>query len=200
MGETNLVLYAIWAPNTNTAYTVQHWLQDLDNAQYTMDPIADNLTGTTDTTIYDDNHNRTLAGFTYVSGAQDGITQANVNADGSTVLNLYYTQDTQDINGAKTWQQIEGELKPIVTFELYRKLTTDAAYPAAPYKTTTLAVNDTYKFEGLPTHNLSSVAYDYRVLEVAIPGYSSVQDGYDFTNTADQTSITGTKTWISGTW
>ncbi len=84
-------IYAVWTPKTDTAYQVEHYLQNLENDDYTIDTAApERKTGTTDATTAA-TAKTTFAGFT----AKD-ITQATIAADGSTVVKVYYDRNRFD--------------------------------------------------------------------------------------------------------
>lgn len=89
-GWTNLV--ANWEARTDTPYTVEHYLENLDG-NYALD-TTEHLKGTTDTTVtaaaksYDN--------FTYDSTVPDTVASGNIAADGSLVLKLFYTRNTYD--------------------------------------------------------------------------------------------------------
>ena len=89
-GWTNLV--ANWEARTDTPYTVEHYLENLDGS-YALD-TTEPLKGTTDTTVtaaaksYDN--------FTYDSTVPDTVASGNIAGDGSLVLKLFYTRNTYD--------------------------------------------------------------------------------------------------------
>ena len=102
-------LYAHWTANTNTAYKVQHWQQNLgaDSTNYTLKD-TDNLTGTTASKVTPSR--KSYSGFTAPAG-----TEITIAADGSTVLNYYYTRNSytvtlekgtgiSSVSGAATYQ------------------------------------------------------------------------------------------------
>ena len=88
----HMELKALWTANTNTAYKVEHYLQNLDDDNYPSTPYeTDNLTGTTDT--------QTAGSVkTYEGFISPTITQVNINGDGSTVIKLNYTRNSYDLS------------------------------------------------------------------------------------------------------
>lgn len=90
--EDNMVFTAQWEARTDTPYTVEHYLENLDGS-YALD-TTEPLKGTTDTTVtaaaksYDN--------FTYDSTVPDTVASGNIAADGSLVLKLFYTRNTYD--------------------------------------------------------------------------------------------------------
>lgn len=89
-------LYAKWTANTNTAYTVKHWQQNLDagsdeNAENYTCVDTENGTGTTGASV------------TPAVKAYEGFTAPNaqtvtIAADGSTVVNYYYTRNSYTVS------------------------------------------------------------------------------------------------------
>lgn len=90
--EDNMVFTAQWEARTDTPYTVEHYLENLDGS-YALD-TTEPLKGTTDTTVtaaaksYDN--------FTYDSTVPDTVASGNIAGDGSLVLKLFYTRNTYD--------------------------------------------------------------------------------------------------------
>lgn len=90
--EDDMVFTAQWEARTDTPYTVEHYLENLDG-RYALD-TTEPLKGTTDTTVtaaaksYDN--------FTYDSTVPDTVASGNIAADGSLVLKLFYTRNTYD--------------------------------------------------------------------------------------------------------
>gem|GEM_PF-1518324 len=80
-------LYAYWTPNTNTAYTVKHYKQNIDCSTYPASPFeTDNLTGTTATNVTPSVKN--YEGFT-----APATQTVSILADGSRVVEYYYTRN-----------------------------------------------------------------------------------------------------------
>ena len=89
---------ATWTPNTDTEYTVYHYLQNLDGSSYAL-YLTQPLTGTTGASVTP--ALQTPVGFTAPS-AQTVI----ISADGSTVVKYYYTRNsyqmTWNVDGVET--------------------------------------------------------------------------------------------------
>ena len=87
-----VIFTAQWEARTDTPYTVEHYLENLDG-NYALD-TTEHLKGTTDTTVtaaaksYDN--------FTYDSTVPDTVASGNIAGDGSLVLKLFYTRNTYD--------------------------------------------------------------------------------------------------------
>lgn len=90
--EDDMVFTAQWEARTDTPYTVEHYLENL-NGSYALD-TTEPLKGTTDTTVtaaaksYDN--------FTYDSTVPGTVASGNIAGDGSLVLKLFYTRNTYD--------------------------------------------------------------------------------------------------------
>ena len=82
---SDITLTAKWTANTNTIYTVNHYLQNIENDEYSFYE-AQTLRGTSDTSVSPSVKNYT--GFT-----APAVQTVNVNPDGSRVVNYYYTRN-----------------------------------------------------------------------------------------------------------
>lgn len=76
-------VFANWTPNTNTAYTVKHFKQNIDGSYNETPDDTDNLTGTTATTVTPDR--KTYTGFSSPTAQTKTIL-----ADGSLVIEYKY--------------------------------------------------------------------------------------------------------------
>ena len=92
---SNKTITASWMANKNTPYKVEYYLENLDNDKYTLTQTV-NKTGTSDTTA--NAEIKTFAHFTHKESSTDS---GNINANGTTVLKVYYTRDkyTVTFNG-----------------------------------------------------------------------------------------------------
>ena len=88
-GET-VTLYAIWTANTNTAYTVEHYQENANNSEYTLDS-TENKEGTTDELTAATPNSYT--GFT----AQP-FSQVTINGNGETVVKIYYKRNVHTLS------------------------------------------------------------------------------------------------------
>jgi uncharacterized repeat protein (TIGR02543 family) len=95
MPSQNATYTAQWTADTATAYTVNHYQQNIADNDYTLYETQD-LEGTTNANVTPDVNSYT--GFTAPS-----TQTVNIKADGSTVVNYYYTRNsytlTFDANG-----------------------------------------------------------------------------------------------------
>ena len=64
----NINLYAVWTPNTNTEYTVIHYLMNTSGAYAVQDAVTEVLTGTSDTTIQLNNLIKTTPTYNVTNG------------------------------------------------------------------------------------------------------------------------------------
>lgn len=85
----DITLYAKWNPRTDTAYTVEHYQQNIEDDGYTLEHRED-LTGTTDETAAATP--KVYTGFTLNEGKSTLI--GAIAPDGSLVLTLYYDRNT----------------------------------------------------------------------------------------------------------
>ena len=90
-GSTEARSYtATWVPSTDTAYTVNHYQAAVDG-QYSDAPTVESLKGTTGEAT--NAQAKTYTGFTAQTFAQETI-----EADGSTVVDIYYKRNLYDIS------------------------------------------------------------------------------------------------------
>ena len=82
---------AIWTPNTDTPYTVKHYLQNLTDNNYSLDATVIE-TGTTDT-----NATAKLKQYEHFTPENYTIT-GNIDGDGQAVLEVYYSRDLYNVN------------------------------------------------------------------------------------------------------
>ena len=96
----NIVVNAVYTAKTDTAYTVEHYQQNITDDDYSL-VAADtqNLTGTTDTDT-----NATAKNYTGFTALQ--IKQAKIAGDGSTVIKVYYDRLTYTV----IWKGVSGEV------------------------------------------------------------------------------------------
>ena len=138
MGKTALTFTAKWTANTDTAYTVQHHYETLTDG-YDVETVP--MTGTTG--------EQTVAVVKDKAGFTAGtVAQATIAANGSTVVNIYYTRNSYTLT-------VDADNGTAVSKETY-KFGTAIIAPAAPTKTG-------YTFDGwdktipasMPANNLT---------------------------------------------
>ena len=84
---------ATWTANTNTAYTVEHYQQNLDGTYALAE--TDSLTGETDATVTA--APKAYEGFTLNEDAQGTVASGIIAGDGSLVLKLCYDRNAYDV-------------------------------------------------------------------------------------------------------
>ena len=89
----NETVTALWTANDNTPYTVEYYLENLENEEYTLTQ-TNNLTGVTDTTAYAEI--KTFEHFT----AEKQTVSGNINGNGTTVLKVYYQRNEYTVSNA----------------------------------------------------------------------------------------------------
>ncbi len=91
--DKNVTYYQCWQANTDTKYTVNYYLQNIDDDEYTLYETEE-LTGMTDTlataTIKEYEH------FTY--NEKLSTVSGYIQGDGSLVLSVYYTRNTYTLS------------------------------------------------------------------------------------------------------
>ena len=128
-------LYGKWTANSNTKYTVKHWQQpangSTDTSKYTLKETESNKTGTT--------WAKTAAAKKTYTGFKDpSITQANIKADGSTVVNLYYDRQSYTISKGS----MSGGSVSVASSAIYGSTVTITISPSAGFSLDTISVTD----------------------------------------------------------
>lgn len=91
--DKDLTLYAQWAKNTNTAYKVEHYQEQLDGTFELSE--TDNLAGTTGEEVTATP--KSYTGFTFDADNPNNIPKGTIAGDGSLVLKLYYVRETYTV-------------------------------------------------------------------------------------------------------
>ena len=84
-----LTLYAVWTANTNTRYTVIHWLENANDNEYSYKE-SETKTGTTGAQT-------SAAAKSYTGFTVQNIAQQTIAGDGSTIVNVYYKRNVYDV-------------------------------------------------------------------------------------------------------
>src|SRR5690625_4588805 len=87
-GDINL--YAKFVPSDNTEYKVLHYLENLDDDNFSLEE-TDVLVGTTNELVEASNKN--FEGFLFDENNENNLLSSNLNADGSLELKLYYVRE-----------------------------------------------------------------------------------------------------------
>jgi len=91
MGAEDIEVTVTYKANADTAYKVEHYLQNIENDEYTkLEEETDNLTGTTGEQTKATT--KTYEGFT-----SQTVRQSVISGDGSTIIRIYYTRNSYTI-------------------------------------------------------------------------------------------------------
>ena len=90
MPTRNVVFTASWEPSTNTAYTVKHFLQNLDDNYPTEAYETETKSGTT-------GENTAATAKSHTGFTAQNFGQKTIAADGSTVVEIKYERNKHDI-------------------------------------------------------------------------------------------------------
>ena len=179
-----LTLYAVWTANTNTRYTVIHWLENADDNEYSYRE-SETRTGTTGAQT-------SAATKSYTGFTAQTIAQQTIAGDGSTIVNVYYKRNEYSVKFYEyksgflgfggSWEEITnleitakyqayiGDKWPTYNGSSTWGTKKSGSSPAGPYQVNieTMPLNGA-KFYGPNTGNGSESAYYY--VEV-LPGES----------------------------
>ena len=135
------VLYAQWAANTDTKYTVEHYKLSADKSQATkVDADTQTLSGTTDTEVDAGEQKKSYPGYTYDAGKSAGTVKGIISGDGSLVLKLYYAPDATTLTYKPNYDcsdpdVVENNLHVDETVTLAGDLFTRAGYTLTGWNT-----------------------------------------------------------------
>ena len=99
MPAENVTITGSFTANGDTAYTVEHYKQNLTGNGFTL-AETEELTGKTDTTATA--NPKTYTGFAFDESVEDTVASGNIAGDGSLVLKLYYTRNSYEVSYAYT--------------------------------------------------------------------------------------------------
>ena len=104
---------ATWNANGDTAYTVEHYQQNLDGTYSLVE--TENLTGATDSMVTATV--KAYEGFTHNPAVEGTLLSATVAGNGSTVLSVYYDRNTYtvsyDLNGGTVGEDVQTQFEGI---------------------------------------------------------------------------------------
>lgn len=92
MPVNGLTLYAKWEAGQNTAYKVEHYLQNADGSYPDAASQTENLTGATGAAV--EAVVQTIPGYHEDTENESAVKSGTIAADGTTVLRVYYARDT----------------------------------------------------------------------------------------------------------
>ena len=184
-------LYAQWAPNTNTKYTVEFYYQDGDS--YRLDH-SDPRTGTTDATVSvtdADKADKENGKYVYDTTAAN-VESGTVAANGSLVLKLYFKLNQADVTVNYYWNETTNEVATSKTLHAQTVGTSVTESPIAiegytavsnASQTITIDVSDNvinfYYYKNVElTANSKTETYDGT--EKSVSGYTGAPEGVTF--------------------
>ena len=172
------VITATWIVNTNTAYKVEYYLENIEDSNYSLYETS-NLQGTTDTTATAEI--KTYDHFTFYKNKS--ISSGNVSGDGSLVLKVYYTRNTYTLSNANIYY---GKITNAVTKKYGSNITSVA--------TEYLGCEFLGWYNG---EELLSIAKEYTfTIENNVTAKFKVKDemsNFNFSSSVDKCNITGLK-------
>ena len=126
--------------------------------------------------------------YTVTEDAVEGYASVQNGTNFTNTIN----QEKLSVSGNKTWVTPDVSKVPDITINLLRDGTEVA-------EKTLKAGTTTYSFTDLDKYAPDGHIYTYTVTEDAVEGYTSVQNGTNFTNTINQEklSVSGSKTWVT---
>ena len=142
----NITLYAQWTPRTDISYVVNRYTMNTDGSTYTKYSTA-TYTGTANSTVSIAKYNTDITGMSYSKAVlEDGTvltgTNTTINADGSRIINMYYSRNKYTISLVKG-RGIATVLPRETITEYYGKKISVSASPADGYKFTSWSSSDT---------------------------------------------------------
>ncbi len=113
MPAEDAVFTAVWANATNTAYKIEHYKQNIEDDNYTLESSdTETKTGTTGSTT-------AAAAKTYTGFTAKPVTQQTIAPDGSTIVKIYYDRKTATLSfntdGGNAVTPITGKFGAAVT-------------------------------------------------------------------------------------
>jgi uncharacterized repeat protein (TIGR02543 family) len=105
----DMTLYVKWVANTNTAYTVEYWQQDVSGSGYSKyeTKVLSGISGELVTATA-----KTYAGFNEITTHASRVASGIITGDGSLVLKLYYDRNIYSVSfdedGGSTVSDLSG--------------------------------------------------------------------------------------------
>ena len=103
--DGEVTLYAVWRPSTNTAYTVNHYLENEAGDGYDLEDSYQ-FAGTTDSTVHA--AAESYEGFTFDAGNEKNKLYGTIAPDGSLVLSLYYSRNSYNVELVPNGGAVDG--------------------------------------------------------------------------------------------
>ena len=114
--------------NTDTAYTVEHYQENLDGTYPETATETENLTGTTDTKATATA--KTYTGFTFAENAEGNVLEGNIDGEGSLVLKLYYARNSYEVSYSEANKPADAPETPAAKSYKYGAAVPAAAVPS----------------------------------------------------------------------
>lgn len=125
MPVNGLTLYAKWEAGQNTAYKVEHYLQNADGSYPDAASQTENLTGATGAAV--EAVVQTIPGYHEDTENESAVKSGTIAADGSLVLRVYYARNTYTL----TFKN-EGETDFVSTLRWGERITAPALTVTKP--------------------------------------------------------------------
>ena len=173
-------IVASWSAHTDTKYTVNYYLQNLDDNNYTLHETVE-LKGETDTTATAEI--KTFEHFTY--NRNKSTVSGNISGDGSRILSVYYTRNVYTLS-------VNNSALGSITNTGNYKYGTDA------FTTTATPPNLGYDFLGWYSGEVlltSDLTYTFTATQDVTAKFAVKAEmaNFNFTSTLTACSITGIK-------
>ena len=125
--QCNETLYCYWVANINTKYKVKHYVQNIDDDDYTL--YAERIKeGTTDSYIYYYNVYENIEGCRFSDHSAYSI---QIKGDGSSEISIYYTRYTYNVYlrpDSRITLDVNGESGTNYTFRYGKKVRIKATF------------------------------------------------------------------------
>ena len=175
---------AIWSANTNTAYKVEYYIENLTKTGYDYS-YTKNFQGTTDTkaeALIDK-----IEHFTFNEDYAENVLEGNIAGDGSLVLKVYYTRNTYTVTTS-------------ISDSKGGTVTNGGSYPYDTEISLTVNIKPGYIFNGwkngdsvVSTNKEYKLTVSSNATLVANVSVAGEMESFNFTSTATTCIITGVK-------
>lgn len=186
--NASVTLYAVWEANTNTVYTVKHYLENANDSRYTLTD-TETLYGTTDSSVSP--NPKTYTGFNSPSKAS-----VKILPDGSAVLEYHYTRTTYTItfetNGGSSVNSLTVKYQQVVTIPN----TTRQGLTFGGWYTDVALTNE---FEGSTSSNVTLYAWWAEETKPSEFNYSASGSNYTITKYIGNSTAVCVPAYIGGT-
>ena len=190
--ECNENLECRWIANNNTKYKVNHYVQNIDDDEYTL--FSEELKeGTTNANVYYYNLKQSIEGCYYYTYDQYSI---QISGDGSSEINLYYKRNTYNVsinNDSRITVDVDGNNGTSYTFRYGKKVKVKAIF------------NNYlgYEYDGFYDYNTgdyitSSNEYEFTIVDSSInltikTKVKAEMENFYFTSDENNLKVTGLK-------